>query len=570
MAYAKAATPVQPQVNQMSYELLNEYNDLTGGDYSQLDYGTELGRQYMKDVMDLKSFGKRTLMTDKIVKQMALDEVNKGRYIPEHMRRARAAWDEGTLNMKEFMKDPRRFERLERSLRSHGNAADKLKAASTGIKTDIIVLDPTKDFDFHDPKMAKDAEEAFAKIKGGNYDHAYTTYQKYMDVSRIPAIVDPVLDQNNIFLGSNKKDASGKSPADRKREEYYNMFISMFNTEFKIEDKFLGHMAAERAKSRAFKKKMVSTNILTNYVSRDKSPKHEGTKTAIAEASHMYNQGVGTAEDVRNALFKHTNMTPVIKSSDPDFLGARMPVNDKMKQRQETLPTDQLTYSVKTPNGVQTMSHGRAKHYASSLKNEYINQNKEALFAKDYPELHALDQLPEGYNITGRIIEDVVTYATKEGSEYVNLDAKTFAANKDNATNLLTRNVSATYVYDKPVEDNQGNPMMGYYNDAKDEFYPSKKEAQAADPTGKVSEPMPWTKKVVRKLPTVVSQYNLDDENQNALASGIYSTESGQLMKAGIFNTPENYQAPVVSGSSSSSSSTGQAGGGFWNQIPNN
>ncbi len=255
MAWAKGAIQYQPQIDQMSVDMLEDYAKATNNNFSKLtNMNDPMAMQYWKDAHRLQTFASQTQAVNTVVEGLQKLQNDDKMEVPHDVFQAMYDWYGGVANMKDFYDDPEKFSSLRDQLRSYNSQIYAGNQIVEKIKADKIPLD-LKNYSMMEGMEAKDLNDALALIPHANYDERYWAMLKFVDEKRLDDITNNVFRGNNFYIG---KERNAESEAKAKLE-FKKYVLNMLGKEVEIQNRIANHkngfLALARSKYSDQKKK---------------------------------------------------------------------------------------------------------------------------------------------------------------------------------------------------------------------------------------------------------------------------------------------------------------------------
>ena len=480
MAYAKGAIPLQGRIDDKSWEIINKYSELSGNNIGKLDYNTKLGRQFWKEVREHNTFAARTKMTEGIVNQLSKDVLDDTKYVPQFVQDEMLKFNRGLLGEDLNMKT---INSSEKRLRAWTEATGVLNELDKKrLQLDEAPVNPN--LDWSNPEVVKSANDAILKIRGGNYDNIFTLTKQFMDPSRIEALIDPIIEQNNLYLGEGTKKS-----AEQYREQYFNYVLGL-HPEI-VTDKLTNIVtnSANKAKARALQRDIyIKDTVLDGVFKKDRLPENQKSKQGLGQAAFNYSEGVGDVNSVKTAYVNHMGYEPVVDPNNPNLVRGVIPLTNKQKNSEVNRNVNALSYRLEDGN---IYTYEQAVNTAKASKSSYIESNRgtkkeltpfqkvtmstgeeDAAFITDEELAREWEQENPKYNtlliLDGNTSADLRIesnthsyYMTDENGSRKELDATNLGENIDVANNLLTTNYGGSITVNVPIiDENTGEPQM--------------------------------------------------------------------------------------------------------------
>jgi hypothetical protein len=269
--------------------------------------------------------------------------------------------------------------------------------------------------------------------------------------------------------------------------------------------------------------------MYTSILDNDSDARKEADKNLIGQESAALsaNAAGSSHANVRNAMAKHHDLLPVIDNNQPSLLAMNVPMSEKLKKSsKQYYNPKELTYDVEVwdpttrEKSIVPMNYAYALKHAKSVEKYWSDQGKN--IKETRPELYGLIQIANSNKDVGlRPEKETLTYAVRDGNQYVDLTTETYAANAKDAVNKVTRTYGGSMATKRDLGykwyvDNQGNT------------YKDEAEAEKAAGAGNYVVEDAYIEEVIR-TPNVSSVYNINDEEQRSLADEPYSAGTTQL-----------------------------------------
>jgi len=238
MLFPKAATNYQGQINDISMELVNKYGKLTNWHFDKLtDMSLDLAQQFWKDATKMKAFAGRTIRTDKQVNKI-LELYNKkttGTYIPDKALKCINDWNTGLSKMREFIKDERKFGKIERCINTYDDMIADAQATAKTMKTDKLPLREISAESLKDPKEAARLLENLKTLEYTSPDNDIfqRAMMEFVDMDRVKEIARTQINYKHYYY------EGGKEGKEKLVNEYARYLVNMFGTRKEIVDKVL-------------------------------------------------------------------------------------------------------------------------------------------------------------------------------------------------------------------------------------------------------------------------------------------------------------------------------------------
>lgn len=540
MAYAKGAIPLQKRIDNKSWEIINKYSELSGNDITSLDYNTKLGRQFWKEIREHQTFAERTKMTEATVKKLTLGILDENVYVPESVQKDMRRFNEGMI--KDNM-DLKSIYKIEKNLRSWTEATHVLdKFNKTKLDLDKLPVNPN--LDWSDPKVAKSAREAEDKIMTGNYDNIYTLTKEFLDPSRINRLIDPVIEQEGLYLGDGSKGSQ-----DKYREEYYNYVLSLHPEKVVAQLKTVLHNSGNKAKSRGLKRDIyLKETVLDRMYDRDKNSNNLATKQDLDFEAYNYTEGGATANEVAISYTNHMGFEAVKDPNNPNLLRGIVPLTDVEKNKEIERNINSMTYRL--PDGKlytydQVVNTAREKKDAYREKYKQDKKLKEYEISKEHgfpieiernltdeelillweeenPKFNAFLKMDGSTTANLRIKGNTHSYAiTDANGRRKELDMTNYSENEGASHNMLTRTYQGGVTVTVPRLDEKGKQAMGFIVDG---YQRTREEVEDTDDLTLV----PLTEVVTYETFESVDRYDIDNQIERDIANVSYTKATTQ------------------------------------------
>jgi hypothetical protein len=567
MAYAKGAIPLQGRLDDKAWEMINKYSELSGNNIGKLDYNTKLGRQYWKEVREHNTFAARTKMTEKIVNQLSKDVLDDTKYVPQFVQDEMAKFNRGLLGEDLNMKT---INSSEKRLRAWTEATGVLNELDKKrLQLDEAPVNPN--LDWSNPEVVKSANDAILKIRGGNYDNIFTLTKKFMDPYRIEALIDPIIEQNNLYLGEGTKKS-----AEEYREQYFNYVLGL-HPEI-VTDKLtniIHNSANKRAAMRSSERIANPPTILDQFNNRIHSQEQLQAKQDLLMEIDLQAQGAGTSSDIRKAYNEYTDLEP---KGDFWTLTGEFPLDDAELNTDYEAPGSTMKYNV---DGVGNLSLEEANRRAQGIVRAHIEEGGSMeTFERENPgkiaEYRGLAKLASqpNTNATFRMKNAEHNFAfTNDWGRREKATTSTYADNEANMYNLITRNYEGTFTVDEPKIGPDGKPAMVYLGADGEKYFSLQAVSDAGTST---TSSWPLKEQVEYKLPTAYQEIEVEDDISRAMGNVRYNKANRQLGTSfksgnvqGYGSSGDSDDGIIESSSSSSSSSSDDAAAGFMQDLEN-
>jgi len=202
---ADGAIQYNDQILNMQMNILEKYGGATGGesgkwDISALHSGdTALSREFLKEMQEMRVFAAQTKDMNVRSKNILEASLSEKKYVSSEARIAAQEYLGGSANMEQMSNDRGKLRDQMNLLRSWDDIQYNATQIAEKLKADELPISMKGGFDFNDPKIASNMNEALFKIRHGQYDEGYRMLVKYVDTSRIDALVDGAISGGHFY-----------------------------------------------------------------------------------------------------------------------------------------------------------------------------------------------------------------------------------------------------------------------------------------------------------------------------------------------------------------------------------
>lgn len=453
MAWAKGADQLQPQIDQMSIDLIDKFSKATGNDFSKLmDFDSELSMQWNKETHRMKTFGAQTIAIDKIATDLLEQGKNDKMYIPDAVLNTIYDWRAGTSNARQLYENPKEYARITNQLQSFHSMTYAVKQVMPQIQKDQRVMNlKTREMMELEGTTAEDIQEATKKIYSGNYDLIYSGMTKFVDMARLDEIVEGLFGDNNFYVGDRSKPES-RDAAKLDMKKYIMSLISKEQT-VKTQIANTGALFLNRL-NRKDKEQDKKEAIMTTIHERAMAQKDNFVKIAQNPAER------GVMADQMKQLYLSIGTTPILNKAGGFLNGivrSNISLSHAAKGAKEQRLVDEM--AIESPYDHKMYDY---KSYRKHLETLYKGEGGKV----DYNKMS--DQDKYMYNLgSGSAVEMNKVQGTQQFHRYDANGQLKVLAETDSADDWTEALSTGTFVYggnaqvDSPVYDKAGKQVYG-------------------------------------------------------------------------------------------------------------
>jgi len=235
------ADQYQSQFDDMYMKTMDSYLKSVDYDVNELANGkNQLSREYHKTNQKFENIAKEISYVDTINKQI-LDDLQKGREVPQGVIEDMMAWKEGQLNLEEFIKDGGKFPELSQKLKSYSNIIKITDEMADQMKETGMTIKPINPDNMNADTILK-ANDAFKLKKGSGYDSYISGIQKYFDTEMVENQIDTAWEKySDLYRGNGSKEDE-----QRQKAVFAENFISKLGKEVTLKQDTVANDDLER------------------------------------------------------------------------------------------------------------------------------------------------------------------------------------------------------------------------------------------------------------------------------------------------------------------------------------
>jgi len=299
----------QAQYSDLAMKFIDDNLKLANYDANELYNGkTELSRKFKEGLVKFENVDKEVTYVDEVAKKVYTD-LKAGKYVSPEAVELLTQWQEGKLNLEDFISDGGKFPSLIEKMKSYANIDEYTNKMADQIKETGLTVRP-----LDNNKMTTDsnyitkANDAFKLKKGNGYDTYMSTIGTYFDVEKARGLIDSVWEDGDFYRGESKQEEQIQ------KAKFAETFLSKIGSKVEVKMDNVANDDLERSRLSFDQRKYDESKPEQYYQDVDQFTQDAGTKAekriALRESQLGQNLTPAQKRYVYNEEFVNAGLSP--------------------------------------------------------------------------------------------------------------------------------------------------------------------------------------------------------------------------------------------------------------------